>query len=203
LAFASRGLTKSEKNYPAHRLEFLAMKWAICDKFKDYIFGNTFRVLTDNNPLTYVLPTASLDTTGHRWLAALGAFDFEITYRPGKNNADADSLSRLATPSTISKDSIKTICNTNTIKMSLVENMYVSPDVLESQETGIDMSLQIHNDLDWVSIEQTDLEIGPWITYVKTGMKPEKGILPTSPLYRQFDHLIVKDGLLVREGKPL
>jgi hypothetical protein len=65
------------------------------------------------------------------------------------------------------------------------------------------MSLQIHNDLDWVSIEQTDLEIGPWITYVKTGMKPEKGILPTSPLYRQFDHLIVKDGLLVREGKPL
>jgi hypothetical protein len=179
------------------------MKWAICDKFKDYIFGNTFRVLTDNNPLTYVLPTASLDTTGHRWLTALGAFDFEITYRPGKNNADADSLSRLATPSTISKDSIKTICNTNTIKMSLVENMYVSPDVLESQETGIDMSLQIHNDLDWVSIEQTDLEIGPWITYVKTGMKPEKGILPTSPLYRQFDHLIVKDGLLVREGKPL
>jgi hypothetical protein len=38
LTFASRGLTKSEKNYPAHKLEFLAMKWAICDKFKDYLF---------------------------------------------------------------------------------------------------------------------------------------------------------------------
>jgi hypothetical protein len=38
LAFASRGLTKSEKNYPALKLEFLAMKWAICDKFKNYLF---------------------------------------------------------------------------------------------------------------------------------------------------------------------
>ena len=103
LAFASRGLTKSEKNYPAHKLEFLAMKWAICDKFKDYLFGNSFRVLTDSNPLTYVLTTANLDATGYRWFAALGAFDFEIAYRPGKNNADADSLSRLVTPSTISK----------------------------------------------------------------------------------------------------
>jgi hypothetical protein len=71
LAFASRGLTKSEKNYPVHKLEFLAMKWAICDKFKDYLFGNIFRVLTDNNPLTYALTTANLDATEHKWLAAL------------------------------------------------------------------------------------------------------------------------------------
>jgi hypothetical protein len=48
--------------------------------------------------------TANLDATGHRWLAALGAFDFEIACRPGNNNADADSLSRLVTPSIISKD---------------------------------------------------------------------------------------------------
>jgi hypothetical protein len=47
----------------------------ICDKFKNYLFGNTFRVLTDNNPLTYVLTTANLDATGHRWLAAVGAFN--------------------------------------------------------------------------------------------------------------------------------
>lgn len=85
--------------------------------------------------------------------------------------------------------------------MPLVETMSVSPDVLESQGTGIDMSLQIHNDLDWVSIQQNDSEIGPWIKYVKTGIKPKKGILPTSPLYRQFDHLILKDGILFREVK--
>lgn len=35
ISFASRGLSKSEKNYPAHKLEFLALKWAVVDKFHD------------------------------------------------------------------------------------------------------------------------------------------------------------------------
>ena len=87
--------------------------------------------------------------------------------------------------------------------MTLVETMSVSPDVLESLGTGIDMSLQIHNDLDWVSIQQNDSETGPWIKYVKTGIKPKKGILPISPLYRQFYHLILKDGILFREEKMM
>ena len=85
ISYASRGLTKSEKHYPPHKLEFLALKWAVCDKFKDYlhVYGTKFTVLTDNNPMTYVLTTAKLDATGHRWLAALAAFNFNIQYRPG------------------------------------------------------------------------------------------------------------------------
>lgn len=42
---------------------------------------------TDNNPLTYVL-TAKLNATGHRWLSDFSAYDFNIIYRPGKNNID-------------------------------------------------------------------------------------------------------------------
>ena len=53
IAYASRGLNESEKNYPAHKLEFPALKWDITDKFNDYLYGQTFEVLTDNNPLTY------------------------------------------------------------------------------------------------------------------------------------------------------
>ena len=87
IAYASRGLTKAEQNYPAHKMEFLALKWSITDKFHDYLYGHKFRVLTDNNPLTYVLTSAKLDATGHRWLAALAAYDFDIIYRPGKTNA--------------------------------------------------------------------------------------------------------------------
>ena len=95
ISYASRGLNKAEKNYPPHKREFLALKWSICDKFKDYLYGQRFTVLTDNNPVTYVLTTAKLDATGHRWLVALSTFNFDIKYRPGKNNADADALSRL------------------------------------------------------------------------------------------------------------
>ena len=86
ISYASRGLTKPEKHYPPHKLEFLALKWAVCDKFKDYLYGTQFTVLTDNNPMTYVLTTAKLDATGHRWLAVLAAFNFNIPSRPGKKN---------------------------------------------------------------------------------------------------------------------
>nr|KAG5706796.1 hypothetical protein BaRGS_004131 [Batillaria attramentaria] len=97
IAYASRSLSKAERNYPAHKLEFLALKWAVCEKFKDYLYGAEFVVFTDNNPLTYVLSTAKLDATGHRWLAALAAFKFSIRYKPGINNTDADTLSRMPT----------------------------------------------------------------------------------------------------------
>ena len=73
IAYASRTLNKSEQNYDAHKLEFLALKWAITDRFHEYLYGATFDVYTDNNPLTYILSTAKLDAMGHRWVASLDA----------------------------------------------------------------------------------------------------------------------------------
>lgn len=73
----------------------MALKWAICDKFRDYLYyAPTFTVFTDNNPLTYVLSTARLNAVGHRWVGELADFHFDIKYRPGKMNTDADTLSR-------------------------------------------------------------------------------------------------------------
>ena len=69
VAYASRTLSASEKNYPAHKLEFLAWKWAITNQFHKYLYGGKFEVYTDNNPLTYILTTAKLDATGQRWVA--------------------------------------------------------------------------------------------------------------------------------------
>ena len=60
IAYASRGSSKSEKNYPTHKLEFLALKWSITEKFADYLQGKEFTVFTDNNPLTYALSTANV-----------------------------------------------------------------------------------------------------------------------------------------------
>ena len=50
IAYASRGLSPPETRYPAHKLEFLALKWAITDKFLDHLYGRKLSVLTDNNP---------------------------------------------------------------------------------------------------------------------------------------------------------
>jgi len=67
----SYSISKFEKNDLIHKLEFLALKWSICEKFHDYFYGARFEVFTDNNPLTYILTTAKLDSTGHRWLEEL------------------------------------------------------------------------------------------------------------------------------------
>ncbi|RXN35846.1 Retrovirus-related Pol polyprotein from transposon 412 [Labeo rohita] len=94
IAFASRGLSRSESRYPAHKLEFLALKWAVTEKCHDYLYGSSFTVVTDSNLLTYLLTTAKLDAVSYRWLAALSTFSFTLQYRAGKQNVDADSLSR-------------------------------------------------------------------------------------------------------------
>lgn len=92
IAYASRTLTASEKNYHLHsgKLEFLALKWAVCDKFRVYLIGSSCTVSTDNNALTYVLSTAKLNATGYRWVAELADFHLTIRCRPGRENVDAD-----------------------------------------------------------------------------------------------------------------
>ena len=66
IAYASRTLSPSERKYPACKLEFLALKWAITDRFHEYLYGGTSDVYADNNPLTYILTSAKLDATGQR-----------------------------------------------------------------------------------------------------------------------------------------
>ena len=95
VAYASRSLNKAERNYDAHKLEFLALKWAVTNQFHEYLYGSPkFDVFTDNNPLTYILMTAKLDAMGHWWIASLGPYHFDLHYKPGKKNP-TDPLSRI------------------------------------------------------------------------------------------------------------
>ena len=100
IAYTSRTLSKSERNYDTHKLEFLALKWSVTGRFHEYLYGGHFEVYTDNNPLTYILTTAKLDATGWRWVASLANFNFKIFYRSGKLNVEADALSHIPWEST-------------------------------------------------------------------------------------------------------
>ena len=96
VAYASRRLHPTERNelnYSSYKLEFLAMKWAITEKFRDYLEGTKFVVYTDNNPLTRYRKSQPKSALEQRWIAQLESFDFEVLYRPGKSNP-ADPLSR-------------------------------------------------------------------------------------------------------------
>lgn len=94
IAFASKALSRAQTNYPAHRLEFLALKWSVCDKFSHWLKGHPFTVWTDNNPLTYILTKPKLDACEQRWVAKLAPYTFDIQYIPGPKNVVADALSR-------------------------------------------------------------------------------------------------------------
>ena len=86
-------MSQAESHYPAHKLEFLTLKWAVVEKFHEYLYGSTFNVYTDNNPLTYVLTTAKLDAASHHWVASLAIYNFQLHCQAGKTNIDADALS--------------------------------------------------------------------------------------------------------------
>ena len=86
IAYASRTLSKSKRNYDTHKLEFLALKWSITERFHEYLYGGHFEVYTDNNPLTYIITTTKLDATGQRWVASLANYNFKIFYKSGKLN---------------------------------------------------------------------------------------------------------------------
>lgn len=61
------------------KLELLALKWSVTEKFSEYLMGNKFVVYTDNNPLSY-LQTAKLAAIEQRWASQLALFDFELRY---------------------------------------------------------------------------------------------------------------------------
>lgn len=72
-------------NYSIRKLEFLALKW-------EYLLGNKFFVFTDSNPLSYP-QTANLSAVEQCWASELAVFNFELKYRPGPANKNADALS--------------------------------------------------------------------------------------------------------------
>ena len=81
------------RDYSSAKIELMALKRSVCDKFKDYLLGSKFTVFTDNNPLCYI-KSSKLGATQIHWLSELTLYDFDIVYHSGKSNLVVDALSR-------------------------------------------------------------------------------------------------------------
>ena len=195
IAYASRGLRPSERKYPAHKLEFLALKWAVTDKFHDYLMGSSFEVVTDNNPLTYVLTSAKLDATGHRWVATLANYQFSIKYRAGKSNAAADALSRLPI------ETVQAICQAVIANVPFVERSSVEGDS-HLADGGIPES-DSFSKLDWAKEQRQDPVLRRLIHLKSSSFRPREEAfrqeLPEVRRYlREWRKLHLKDNVLYR-----
>jgi len=93
IAYESRKMTPAEMNYPTHEQELLAIIHAL-KIWRVYLQGNHFRIITDHASLRYLQTQPTLSRRQVRWMEFLQEYDFEIIYKPGKENVVADALSR-------------------------------------------------------------------------------------------------------------
>ena len=178
IAYASRSVSKAESNYPAHKLEFLALKWAVCEKFHEYLYGTKpFEIFTDSNPLTYVLTSVKLDACGQRWVAKLANYNFSIKYRCGVSNTEADALSRIKWPEASSEklDTENGCMDTHVInailtgavtKSSLIESVSCSTDVIP---TELDKNTSKLSNINWMKEQRLDPNLGVIIRLIESG----------------------------------
>ena len=214
ISFASRTLTPAEKNYHLHsgKLEFLALKWAVTEKFSDYLhYGPPFEVFTDNNPLTYVLTSAKLNASGLRWVAQLASYQFAIKYRSGKKHIDADYLSRHPTldfekrvcnkHKTLTSDDINVVFS-NASKNNLSNSTYGKIETLSFQEGNSNLIKIDVNEL--IEEQKSDETIGP----VYNALLSKERFTPknlkqfnraSQLLLRQNKKIMLEKGVLVRK----
>lgn len=105
ISYASRSLNKHEKNKSVIEKELLGIHWGI-QFFRPYLFGRRFTVVTDHRPLVALFSHKNPSSKLTRIRLELSDYDFDIIYKKGANNTNADALSRLELDSDILKNMI-------------------------------------------------------------------------------------------------
>ena len=102
IAFASRSLSPSERNYAQIEKEALSLIFGV-KKFHQYLYGRKFLLVTDHKPLLAILglkngipPLAAARL--QQWAVLLSAYQYEIQFKPTATHANVDGLSRLPLP---------------------------------------------------------------------------------------------------------
>ena len=216
IAYASRSLNKAESHYPAHKLEFLALKWAVVEKFHKYFYGSTFDMYTDNNLLTYVLTTTKLDAASHCWVASLANYNFRLHYWAGKTNIDADALSRVSWPECMPDNlgtSLKvTAAAIRAIQEAALEkpacpieaysyDLHVIGAIQDSQQVA-QMTLD-----DWHQVQEADPVLGIIMKRLREGTLEQDWSKKTdspklSQYGREWNNLVLQKGVLYRQARP-
>jgi hypothetical protein len=94
ISYASRTLSDSELNYSTIERELLAIVWAT-KYFRPYLFGRKFKIVTDHKPLQWLMNLKEPNARITRWSIKLSEYTYDVVYKSGKSNTNADALSRI------------------------------------------------------------------------------------------------------------
>ena len=93
IAYASRSCNSAEANYSSYEGEGAAVVWGVMH-FRAYLQGRRFTLVTDHQPLEWLMNNQTLRGKNARWAMILQEFDFTIRHRAGKLQQHVDGLSR-------------------------------------------------------------------------------------------------------------
>ena len=206
IAYASRTLRPTEKNmdnYSSMKLELLALKWCLTEKFRDYLLGRKVTVWTDNNPLTYVTkPGTKLGATEMRWMAQLAQFELEVKYRTGKSNRAADALSRKTRVWQEPEEVFTNLLHTTSmepLKESVSTKMELKEEIPLASQTLPGLTPRM-----MAKYQEEDPTIGRFLELWKVGVPPRRRKLlqehkSVRKLIRNWPRFISMQGVLYRK----
>lgn len=150
-----------------------------------------------NNPLSH-LSSAKLGATEQRWAAQLAAFDFQIRYRSGKVNKNADALSRQHLPA--GQDLSAMIPGTS-LPQPVQKALQAK---IATARQGVVVALPQLTLSDICSLQQADPVIGEVLSFWKWGQRSnhderKRFSWPVLTLVQQWDRLTDKDVVVYRK----
>ena len=105
VAFLSQTLSDRAQTKSVYERELMAIVMAV-QKWRHYLLGRHFIILTDQKSLKFLTEQRVMGEEYFRWTSKLMGLDFEIQYRPGKENGVANALSRKMTFSALSQSTL-------------------------------------------------------------------------------------------------
>ena len=94
IAFMIRALGITKQSWSTYAKEMLAIVQAI-RTWRPYLLGRKFYIQTDQRSLKYLMEQRIVTPKQQKWVSKLLGYDYEITYKPGRENSIADALSRV------------------------------------------------------------------------------------------------------------
>ena len=144
--FASRALTKSERNYVQIAKEAFGIVWS-GKQLYTYLFGRSFTLVTDHHPLTSIFsPNKGIPITTatrlQRIALFLSGFNYQMEYKNPKRHNNADSLSRLPLAEPDRQD---TIDGEDVFHVSQIEHLHVTSDIIQRESRRDNVLARLHD----------------------------------------------------------
>ena len=180
VAYASRTLSKPERNYCITKKELLAVV-VFLEQFRPYLLGTPFKRSTDHGAVTWIQKFKEPQGQIARWLQKLQEYQFTVVHHPGKWHSNADAMSRVP-------------CH----QCGLLPSGPTSPINAVTMSTT---SLSMHSQAELRAAQLTDSVIGPILCSKEAEQRPTASPAH-SRAYRRltqlWDQLVIKGGILYR-----